>query len=160
MVYRGKEKRKYQRYSMETKVNFYLNYDLKTKVKFKIINHDKTKAKKYEGLSRNICAEGMRFCSEKKLRKGDRLFLEVYLPRRSKPIPMIGVVCWSKQVFHNVKDKSRFDTGVELISVKGRSVVLSIHPDYKYHVPWSTVLESVFGGFKKSLHRKSKPRSA
>lgn len=158
-MYRGKEKRRFERFNMETKVNFCLYYDLRTRVKFEVLSrrNGKPKIKKYTGISRNISAQGLRFCSEIKLKKGDRLFIEVYLPGRLLPIPMTGVVRWSKRFVGVRKEKFKFNTGVQLKSIKGEPVAGSIHMDNKYHVPWSEVLESVFGGFRKFLRKQRRP---
>lgn len=155
MAYRGEERRKYQRFDLETRIHFYINYKLITKVKFRVIGERRSKAEavKCVGITRNISVEGLRFSSEKKLKKDDRLYIELYLPRSRKPIPMTGAVEWSKKVFPYSEEGFKFDTGVRLLTVKGRSVARSIHIDRKYHEPWSIVLDSVLGGFQRSLHR-------
>jgi Tfp pilus assembly protein PilZ len=150
---------------MEARIHFYVDYKLATRVKFKLLGERKGKAraKKYVGLSRNICAEGIRFCSPKKLKIGDRLFIELFLPQRLKSIPMTGQVRWSERIYPTAKGIHRFDTGIRLITVKRKSVVRSIHIDRKYKVAWSIVLDSVFGEFSRYLHRtlpKARPPGA
>jgi hypothetical protein len=155
MHYSGKERRKYQRYDTETKVHFYIDYRLVTRVKFRVIGECKGKhaAGECSGITRNISAEGMRFSSEKKLKKGDLLCMRIYLPEGGKPIPMTGVVRWSGAVYPKSEEGFKFDSGVKLLRVKGRSVARSIHIDRKYNEPWSIVLDSVFGSFHKFLHK-------
>ena len=151
-----KERRRYERYDMETKVHFYVNYDFKTKVEFQISRGRKVKIAphKYEGLSRNISAEGMRFCSDVKLKKGEKLFLKVFLPGAKRGIPMTGVVRWSEAVISGRKTKYPFDTGVKLTTVRKTPVKPTIHFEEHKQVHWSIVPETVFGGFRKELHRK------
>ncbi|MBU1870042.1 MAG: PilZ domain-containing protein, partial [Candidatus Omnitrophica bacterium] len=103
----SKERRKYQRYDLETKVHFYVkDFNLVTKVRFRklIDEKDVHMAKEFAGISRNVSVEGIRFCSLKKLKAGESLFIKVYLPKSSKPIPMVGEVRWSKKVI-SAKDK-------------------------------------------------------
>jgi len=151
MAYRGKERRRYERFDMETRVD----YQLVTKVKFRVLDKQEARAsaEKCSGISRNISAEGMRFISDKKLRKGDRLKLEVFLPGSRKPIPMSAEVMWSKEIFPYEEGGLKFDTGVRLLRVRSRSVAKSIHIDRKYKEPWSIVLDSILGGFHRSLHK-------
>lgn len=158
MVFRGKERRKYERYDLETKVHFYVTYNLKTKVSFRVIDGGKCAAiaKKYFGLTRNISAEGIRFASVANLRKGDKLFLEVYLPGMEKPIPMTGQVRWSRQIVPVRKDRCKFDTGVKILTVKNKRVAPTIHFEEHRLVHWSIVLDTVFGEFHKFLHKKKR----
>jgi len=148
-----KERRKYNRYDMEVKVNFYVNYALETKVEFQIIEDIKDIARKEKrtGISRNFSSEGMRFSSDEKLKKGDGLFIEVYLPKQQQSIPMTGMVQWSRQAPSGSGERYKFNTGVRLITVKGKSVAETIYNDEKYGISWSIVLESVFGNFKKFI---------
>lgn len=100
MAYCGRERRKFERYDMEMKVHFYVHYDMETKVKFEVIEEEKSgsKAKKYSGLSKDFSIEGMRFSSDRKIKKGENLRIEVYLPQKKSSIPMMGQVRWSAQV--------------------------------------------------------------
>lgn len=153
MSYHGKERRRYQRYDMEAKMHFYVDYELQTRIKFQVDgeNKDRAHAGGYKGVSRNVSANGLRFSSDKKLKKGDKLHIDLYLPKRQRPILMTGQVRWSEKFYCAPSAKYRFDTGVKLLTIKGRSVRQSIYFDREYHVFWSKVLDSVFGGFRKSL---------
>jgi hypothetical protein len=155
MNIRRKERRKYERYDTEAKVYFRVRYDLKTKVEFQLIDKSKKRllSKKYPGISRNVSAEGMRFSSDKKLRKGTDLYLEVYLPKRKDPIYMTGEVKWSKKLFIYPKDAYEFDTGVKLKSIMGEPVSKTIYFDKKYGVFWSSVLNYVFGSFRECVQK-------
>ena len=143
------ERRKYERFDTEVKIYFHVDYDIETTVKFQVVDKKKAKASstKYSALSRNISAEGLCFTSEKKLEERDSLILEVYLPDEKDPIPMEGEVRWSQPISPN--ETNKFNTGVKLITVNGKSVATSVYYDKANHVIWSIVLESVLGSFKK-----------
>jgi hypothetical protein len=157
MEKRRRERRKYERYDMETRVHFFVNYDLKTKVEFQVVNGRKVKLvpHKYTGFTRNISAEGMRFSSDVKLKKGERLFLKVYLPGARRSIPMTGEVHWSRLLDPRPKGKYVFDTGVKILTVRKKRVAPTIHFEEHKQVHWSIVPESVFGGFRKFVHKKN-----
>lgn len=151
-----KERRRYERYDMETKIYFRVSYDVKTKIKFQVLNKKKDKLlpERFSGLSKNVSVDGMRFASKKRLSKGDNLYIEVYLPKQKSPICMTGEVIWSKMLSPHSKGDYQFDTGVRLITVSNNSVLKSVYYDNKNHIIWSTVLDSVFGSFQKFIKRK------
>ncbi len=159
MIRPKKERRKYERYDTEAKIYFHVNYDIKTKVKFQVLDKEIEKAlsKKYSALSKNISAEGLRFSSDKKVKNGDSLYLELYLPKQKKPVCMTGEVRWSKAIPGETGKGHRFDTGVKLITISGEPVSSSIYYDKEHGVIWSAVLDSIFGSFRR-LMRKIKPR--
>jgi hypothetical protein len=149
------DRRKYERYDTEVKIYFRVNYDIKTKVKFQLLNNlgEKLLSEKYFGISRNVGAEGMRFSSNKKLNRGDVLYIEVYLPRQKQPVCMTGEVRWSKEISPYPVKKYKFDTGVKLIDILGKPVAKSIYFDKKHSIVWSIVLESIFGNFRKFVRK-------
>jgi hypothetical protein len=153
-----KERRKYHRYDTAVKIYFRVHYSLKTKVKFQLINKDSEKflSKKYFGLSKDISVEGLRFTSAKKLRKGNRLYLEIYLPKHPEAVWMMGEVRWSKLLSSRLKLAYKYDTGVKLTSIMGESVSESIYFDKKYKVFWGSVLNYAFGSFGKLKQKKRK----
>ena len=143
-----KEQRKYERYDTEVQVYFYVTYDIRTKVKFQVIKKEAKKTSpKYLAVTKNVSAEGMCLTTDRKLLKGDRLYLEVYLPGSSEAVPMEGEVRWCKHGRTKGK-KARYDIGVQLEKVSGESVQRSIYHDSEYHVVWSIVLESILGNFR------------
>lgn len=150
------EKRKYERYATEVDVYFRVSFDIKTIVKFMVVGKDKRQEhhKKYLALSKNVSAEGLCFCAEKKLEKGDILRIEVYLPDQKNPIPMEGEVRWSMPT---ADASGKFNTGVRIATVNNQSVVNSIHQDDETRIVWSAVLESVFGNFRKFAQKNLKP---
>lgn len=149
------EKRKFERYDTEVKIYFYVSFDIKTIVKFIVVGKDKKKTpdKKYLAFSKNVSAEGLCFTSDKKLKKGNILSIEIYLPKQENPILMEGEVRWSQLV---TGATNKFDTGVCVATVKGKSVSDSIYRDEKNRIVWSAVLESVFGNFRKFAQQQLK----
>lgn len=151
-----RERRKYVRFDTEVKINFHVSYLLKTKVRFQLENGGKILPPKYPALSRNISVEGLGFSSDKKLKDGDCLYMEVYLPGQAKPVYMEGKVCWSRRTLG--KERYKYNTGIKLITVSGKPVRASIYYDKKYKVIWSAVLDSVFGSFRKTMQKNRKRR--
>ena len=143
-----KEKRKYERYGTEAEIFFSVSYDIKTVVKFQVVEERKTTDKKYSALSRDISIEGLNFTSDKKLKKGDLLLIELYPPGSKEPVYMGGEVAWCQPLPYKKDGKEIYQAGIKLISVNGKSVADSIYFDEKYQVMWSVVLESVFGSFR------------
>lgn len=154
------EKRRYERYNTELKVYFDFAYDIKTKVKFKILDKKKEmiSSRKYSGLSRNVSAEGLCFACRRKLRKGDFLDLEVYLPGAAAPVRMRGEVRWSQCISDEATREKVYQTGVLLKTVEDKPVEGTIHYDKEYRVHWSIVLESVLGSFKDLARQQSSER--
>lgn len=141
-----KERRKYERYDTQAEVFFKVRYDLNTKVSF-ILLKEKPK-KEYKGITCNISVEGLRFNSPKKLKMGDLLDIELYLPRQQKPIPLTAEVRWSKK-----SASLNYDTGVKLLTLGKEKVQDTIYFDMRYGVYWSIVLESIFGSFRKVVKK-------
>jgi hypothetical protein len=149
-----KERRKYQRYNTEMELYFRVIYDIRTRVRFQILNTLKKQApRRYSGVSKNISVEGLRFVSNKKLKKGNMLLLEVYTPNAKVPIQMQGEVRWSQRLLQGPKKENIFDTAVRVTLVNGKPVADSIHFDAMYKVAWSSVLEDVFGSYKAMIKR-------
>ena len=146
------EKRQFARYNKKTKINFGFAYDAATKVKYQVVDKDNP-IKKFAGISKNICATGLCFTSDHRLKKGQNLHLEVYLPKAPDPIHMDGQVRWSDRSSLNKKRFDRFDTGVQLLSVDGKPVDNSVYFDKTYHIIWSNVLESIFGTFRRLVQK-------
>ena len=150
------ERRKYERFDTEIKIYFRVTYDIQTIVKFQVVDKQKDQAssRKYSALSKNVSVEGLAFVSGKELQKGDRLYLEVYLPGQKDPVEMNGEVCWSKVLPSGAKNKRQFETGVQLITVDGKSVAGTIHYDEAYKIVWSAALESILGNFRIFMQKK------
>ncbi|OGX09090.1 MAG: hypothetical protein A2Z88_08245 [Omnitrophica WOR_2 bacterium GWA2_47_8] len=152
------DKRKYDRYDTEVKVYFYVNYEVKTKVDYQVLDKKQKKLEheKHHATTRDVSAQGMCFLSNEKLNKGDWLYLEVYVPKSKKPIPMEGEVRWSENMKEDKKEKSKFYTGVQLKAVNGIPVDASIYFDESYRIVWSAVLESILGNFRKFAQKREK----
>lgn len=151
-----KERRKYPRYDAELKVYFRVKYDIKTRVEFEVLesSHKDEIAHKYSGLCKNVSAEGLCFASSKKLTEGDILLLEVYEPAVRTPVKMEGQVRWSKKLVRKAGEKEMYHTGLQLVTVNGKSVGDSVYFDKKYKIMWSAVLDSLFGTFAAVMKNK------
>ncbi|MEI8348669.1 MAG: PilZ domain-containing protein [Candidatus Omnitrophota bacterium] len=158
MVKIEQERRKYSRYDTEMKIYYQVTYDIRTKVKFQVLDSEnhKISLRKYSGLSKNISAEGLCFVTKKKLNKGDMVLLEVYVPNVRKPVQMEGRVQWTKKIPREPRHKGMYHTGVKLVLIDGKPVNQSIHFDKKYNIFWDTVLDAVFGSFRKMVRKIKK----
>ncbi|MCK5083096.1 MAG: PilZ domain-containing protein [Candidatus Omnitrophica bacterium] len=170
MADQGEEKRKFKRYNTDVEIYFDFIYDLEMKVKFELIDQEgeESLSDKYLAVSRNISVGGLCFASSEKVRQGDLLHLEVYLPGAKEPIHMKGRVEWCKPVpalsyeerlLEEIEGQRVFEVGVRLMLVNEESVDESIHHDAAYDVDWSIVLESVFGNYRTLMEGKYKPQN-
>jgi len=152
----ARERRKYLRYDTEAEIYFRVHYSLKTKVEFQLVkkDHKEHLSKKYFGLTKDISAEGLRFSSTKKLYRGNRIYLEMYLPGRREAVCMNGIVRWSRRLRRHRRRALEYDSGVKLVNIMGESVVRSIYFDKKYKVVWSNVLAYAFGSFSKLKQKR------
>ncbi len=152
------EKRKYDRYETDVKIQFYVNFNIHTKINYRIKDKNKIlfSKKKYSAISKNVNVEGLCLTSERLLKKEDALLMEVYIPSSQQPILMEGQVRWSQPVDQRSSRKKLYDTGVRLITVNGESVEKSIFIDPVHHITWSIVLESIYGGFKHLVLKKKR----
>jgi len=151
------ERRKGQRFETDVRVYFYFTYDLNTKVEYRRVENPKHNilSEKHLATSKNVSVEGLCFVSSEQLKKGDELFLDVYLPGVNEPIQMDGMVRWSKNIPAN--QTKYYDTGVLIRTVNGEDVKNSIHHDKEYDVEWSDLLEMVLGNYSivsKKRHQK------
>ncbi len=156
------ERRKSRRYDTEAKIYFHINYDLKTKVTFQLIDKIKKKflSKKHLAFSKNVSPGGLCFYCDQKLAIGDLLKLEVYVPGVDKPIFMEGEVRWanpnpSQEEFIKKLGLGKYEIGVKLLIVDGKSVAESIYYDETYQVEWSIVLESVLGNYRIQAQKRN-----
>jgi hypothetical protein len=147
---KAKERRRYHRYETQLEVRYSFVYDVKTLVKFQVKDRQTGQAlsRKYSALSKNVNVEGLCFTSGKRLKNGDLLHLEVYVPGAREPVHMEGGVMWSKPDSFEPQDENKFDTGVRLFTVQGRDVQGSLFFDEANKLYWSVILESIFGSFK------------
>ena len=151
MDHSSREKRRHERFDTNKEIFFTVSYEIKTKVNFQIIDQksDKILAPKYLAVSRNVSAEGICFTSLRKLKLGDVLILEVYALESKDPVYMEGEVKWSNPTSANPADEGKFDAGVRIVTVEGRSLTQTFVQDASHKVVWSAVLESVLGSFEK-----------
>ncbi len=158
------DKRKYDRYETDVKIDFYVSFDVQTKIDFRVKDPQKgiPSPEKYSAISKNVSVEGLSFISTKELSKDDVLWLDVFIPTARQPIRMEGVVRWCREfISKNKKDKIKsFESGVKLVKVDGNPVEKSIVTDPIHHITWSVVLEAVFGKFKHMVLKDRKKFSS
>ncbi len=144
------ERRKHSRYDTELEIYFHVNYDVTTKVKYQKMDKksEKPLPAKYSAVSQNVSAEGLCFASSHKLNEGDKLYLEVFVPKAKEPVLMEGEVRWSDAPTVDAKEKDKFYTGIKLTKVNGISVSESVYFDEPNKIIWSAVLESVLGKYR------------
>ena len=156
------EKRRYDRYETDVKIDFYVSFDVQTKIDFRVKDPQKgnLSPRKYSAISNNISAEGLSFSSAKLLKKGDGLVLDVFIPSADLPIVMEGVVRWCRKLSSSPERTQIYESGIKLLNVNGNSVEKSIFQDPSTQVTWSVVLDSVFGNFKHLVLKDRKKFSA
>jgi hypothetical protein len=137
------KERKYERYDAQV-----MAYGIKAELEFKVINKDSEKeilSEKYPAVCKNVSAEGVCFTSQKKLQKGDKVYLEIYLSDKKDPIRLEGEVRWSHETSLKQKQENNFDSGVRLLTVEGKSIHNTIYYDQRLKIYWSIILETIFG---------------
>ena len=153
------ERRKYKRYSTDAKVYFSVSYSLDVTMKFQVLDKDTHAPVSYDkhiAYGRDISLEGFSFTCDQQLQKGDRLSLELYIPEKKEPIRMEGEVRWSQRVYPERKYENKFSTGLQLLTVEGKSVLESIHYDGANRVMWSAVLDYAFGSYRHLIQKQQK----
>ena len=95
----------------------FLRFDVETKVNFVIQEKGYGVAKKFSGINKNLCLEGVCFISERKVDPGAILKLEIFLPRQSQPLHLEGEVRWSQAVT-KTGEKDMWETGVRLFTLE------------------------------------------
>lgn len=97
------ERRKYPRF--ELKVN--AKYDIVDSSELSFLNR-----------TVNISAEGICFESDKELKSGILVYLEVSLDDKSAPVKLIGEIRWSQEINAQGMTKKKFLHGVKLVNVQ------------------------------------------
>ncbi len=143
------EKRKYPRFHTDLDIRFQVEYDLDTKIEFQKIDTDSKEAlsDKRSAISKNVSVEGLCFRSHSKLKEGDKLRIDVYIPKVVEPVQMIGDVRWSQDVYPQGPQKE-YLTGVKVNLVNGKNVSETIFIDKSHHIAWSDVLELTVGEYR------------
>ena len=100
------EKRKYVRLDFITKVSFGLKGE----------NIPEISSGKKIAQTKNISIEGICFSSDRDLKPGDKLDLEIQIENNFRPIHISGVVKWSNPQAQN-QDDLLFDVGLEILSI-------------------------------------------
>lgn len=99
------EKRRFVRLDINSRLNF----------QFMESGSEKPVVKYATGNVKNLSVEGVCFSSDKEIKPGSRIELEIFLPNGKAPIKIKGEVVWSKPIKND--KETVFDTGVKLINV-------------------------------------------
>lgn len=143
--------RKHERHDYREQVYFDFIYDFQAKVEFEPRPEDSAKdsPQRHEGITRNISTQGLCLTTDVPVAAHSFLDIHVYLQTRDEPVRLQGEVRWNKIIAVDQNGNKRFDVGVHLTGVNGKSVQDTIHFDENYHVYWSDVLELLLGEFRK-----------
>lgn len=98
------EKRHYARVALKSHITACLNEEKKDPVTFSAIG-------------KNIGVEGMLLTSEKKLRPGKILALDILFPGETVPIKIKGQIRWCASLKENKDQPGPFDTGIQFIDI-------------------------------------------
>lgn len=144
----GNNKRRHPRYDTDMKLIFKVKYDINVKVEFTVLDGvvEDNVNRRHIGTCSNVSVDGLLITSGRQLSQKDVLLLEVYDPLIQGPVKMEGHVRWCKK--SPVSDNEHgdiFDSGVQILSVNGKSVSDSIYFDNKHMAAWSALLETLFG---------------
>jgi hypothetical protein len=150
------ERRQHPRYDTNINIQFKVAFDITTKIDYQIIQPSRGELlpEKYSGISKNISVEGIGFQTDRKLKKGDILILDVYAPNVNEPIRMEGAVRWCQPMSREGDKPEHYETGVKISRVQGEPVDKTIYWDKLHNILWSNVLESVFSSFKESMIKR------
>ncbi len=97
---------------------------LRSKITFSIIDTEgkKISEEKFHAIGKNIGAAGLHFTSDKELKPGTILDLEILLPKETDPVRIKGEVVWSA-VFES---DGKIDTGVKFLTIDKNHVLLLV----------------------------------
>ena len=96
---------------METEKRKFKRFDAYMSVKF---SGTEGASLKGSGLSRDLCREGLKINSDKSLKEGSQLDLEIIIPDDPKPIFSAGIVTWNRPA--EGADQG-YDHGVRLVNM-------------------------------------------
>lgn len=145
MIERREERRRHERYSSKGEVSYKIIYDFKARICYQILDSrgERVLSRKFQGISEDVSAEGLRFSTAEKLNPGDLLRLEVIMPGQKEVIVMDGQVRWSQLNPFSSHPQNHFSTGVKILSVNQKPVSPSIRFNAGKGVIWSNVLEAI-----------------
>lgn len=148
--------RQYPRFDSSAKVSFKVSYQFRTEVNFKIADpKPKDPNSSFIGFSQNISVNGLCFESPKELTPGDKLWIELHLPKQTHMICMEGDVRWCRLAAVTANAPKQFLSGVLITKVNGKPVQDTIYQDEQYHVAWSQLLNDVLGEFARICRQKN-----
>lgn len=110
MIQKKSEKRKYARLDLKTEIN----------LSVMDVSKEKIVAKRIKADGKDIAVHGIRFATNKKLKKGDIVSMEIFLPDRESPVYVEGEVRWTKQ---SSKNKKQFEVGINFLTLDEENVL-------------------------------------
>ncbi|MBF0485191.1 MAG: PilZ domain-containing protein [Candidatus Omnitrophica bacterium] len=147
--------RKFPRFETDVRISFSVPYEFRTEVDFKLDSEAASHQEhKYIGFSKNISVNGLCFESPKELKNGDKLWIELHLPKCPDLIYMEGEVRWSRLISAVPNTPHQYATGVIVRKVDGSQIDETVYFDETYKVMWSQLLERVLGGFARLNKKK------
>ncbi|MBF0479566.1 MAG: PilZ domain-containing protein [Candidatus Omnitrophica bacterium] len=149
MASQQSDRRIHPRHSIQEKLGSHFLYEIATKVIFQKFDKWSNQASgtPFNGLIKNMSVEGLCFTADTDLKIGDCLNLNVFLPKDADQVQMQGEVRWVAPLASS-GDHRKYDIGVQLVVVNNQPVSNTVYFDEKYHLEWSSVLESVFGKYR------------
>ena len=108
-----REKRKYARLDLRSKINFSITET----------PHSEAPTGRFKGIGKNIGAEGLLFSSDKELKKGMLLDMEIFFPGKPDPVYISGEVRWCAP---DRKEPHLFDVGIKFNSINKNHVLMLI----------------------------------
>ena len=107
---------------------------------------EKILSEKYDGVSKDVSAEGFCFISAQQLNRGDIVRVEIFVPNQKKPVYLDGEVRWSQSV-SNLGSGGGYETGVHVFRVNEKLVADTVRYDDVRGIHWSEVLDAVLKHF-------------
>ena len=99
---------------------------LKSNLNFSIMETGEVSApsKRFRGEGTDIGVEGIQFTSNKQLKKGTILNLEIFLPGKEDPVYIEGEVMWCTKGKKPASRKDQFGAGVRFLTVDKNHVIM------------------------------------
>lgn len=145
------DKRLHERHDYREQVYFDFIYDFQAKVDFNSFDEENESgnSEQYSGITHNVSTQGLCFSTDAEVSSHSILDIYVHLMNKDETVKLQGEVRWNKVTSVDQNGNKRFDVGIHLTQINGRSVQETIHYDENYHIYWSEVLESLLGNFRK-----------
>lgn len=111
MIQRKSEKRKYARLDLQSEIN----------LSVMDVSKERVVAKRMKAAGKDIAVHGIRFITKKRLKKGDIVSMEIFLPNRESPVYVEGEVRWAKKLS---KNKEQYEVGINFLTLDEENVLV------------------------------------